>query len=628
MNLPYRCYFHFGYTKGISLLALLLSSVLGIAAPIVVNLKTTFGAVGNGVVNDQPAFDKAEAFLKTHPNQVKLLIPAGTYVVGRQDGLQSDNPLQISKCTNLTIEGAGPTRTHIRFQDNMKFGAFDPATHQPLSYGVPGGSDKVATPGYFLWLEECTNVRIKGLDIDGNNRHFQVGGPVSDGGYQVSNDGIMMMDCNAITLEQLTVRYFGRDGLQIKHGRHPSTFDSPLNNFQLRDCAFEYNGRQGMSWTGGRGLTAVRCKFNHTGRARIQSAPGAGVDIEAEDGSKIEQGVFRECEFIDNLGVGMVSDQPELARDIRAIHFEKCLFWGTSAYSTWVRKIGFSFTNCTFFGTIVHGADAATDAEATKYTNCSFELRPYQGKPAYGSLLVESYLKGYRMQFTNCHFRLNTYGQNFYYIFLGDHPVADFVHFRNCDFVTRYKTDPTQNALSYLVGGSFDGNNRFVDSTAIKRTGPAYVRDASQKLITTSFSPAVVSGGLLTLASGPDIMHKVENQRFLTIGRDAQDAAAVILAEHNELLVYNSTVTVNDNARLIVRRGGLLRATASSTFVINGTLVLEDGAFLCLDPSTTIKWGPKAQLLRAPGATIGTDEQRYPSAVGKPGCIADIKIAK
>lgn len=606
----------------------LLSGPAAVAAPVVVNLKTTFGAVGNGVADDQPAFDKAEAFLKTHPDQVKLLIPAGTYVVGRQHGLLGDNPLQISKCTNLTIEGAGPARTHIRFRDGMKFGAFDPATGQPLSYGVPGGSDKVATPGYFIWLEECTNVRIKGLDVDGNNPHFRVGGPVSDGGYQVSNDGIILMDCNAVTLEQVTLRYFGRDGLQIKHGRHPTTFASPSNNFQLRDCAFEYNGRQGLSWTGGKGLTATRCKFNHTGRGRIQSAPGAGVDIEAEDGSKIEQGLFRECEFIDNVGVGMVSDQPELARDIRAIHFERCLFWGTSAYSTWVRKIGFSFSYCTFFGTIVHGCDAATDADATKYDHCSFELRPYQGKPAFGTLLVETYLKGFRMQFTNCHFRLNTYGQSFYYVFLGDHPAADFVRFRGCDFVVRYQTDPTQNALSYLVGGLFEGNNRFLDSTAIRRPGPPPARNASQKLITTSFSPAVVSGGTLTLAGGPDIMHKSENQRFLTVGRDAQDAAALILANHNELLVYSSTLTVNDNARLVVQRGGLLRATAGATFVINGTLVLEDGAYLCLDPSTTLRWGPKAQLLRAPGAIIGTDEQRYPSAVGKPACMGDIKVTR
>ena len=37
-----------------------------------------------------------------------------------------------------------------------------------------------------------------------------------------------------------------------------------------------YNGRQGLSVTAGRGYDFIDCKFSHTGRSAISSAPGAG----------------------------------------------------------------------------------------------------------------------------------------------------------------------------------------------------------------------------------------------------------------------------------------------------------------------------------------------------------------
>ena len=46
----------------------------------------------------------------------------------------------------------------------------------------------------------------------------------------------------------------------------------------------EYNGRQGLSVCGVRGLTAIGCKFNYTGQDGLMSAPSAGIDFENELG--------------------------------------------------------------------------------------------------------------------------------------------------------------------------------------------------------------------------------------------------------------------------------------------------------------------------------------------------------
>jgi hypothetical protein len=151
------------------------------------------------------------------------------------------------------------------------------------------------------------------------------------------------------------------------------------------------------------------------------------------------------------------------------------------------------------------------------------------------------------------------------------------------------------------------------------------VRDPTHKLITSSFSPAIVSKGTLKLAAGPDWMHKVENQQTLTIGQDAKDIAELQVASHNELLVYASTVTINENAKLVIKPGGLLRTVSGSTLNVNGTIEVEAGGYLCLDQYTTINKGPKARIVVSPAAIVGTDELRYPGPANrKPNALGQL----
>jgi hypothetical protein len=149
------------------------------------------------------------------------------------------------------------------------------------------------------------------------------------------------------------------------------TARSPRFQVSLLDCVFDSNGRQGLSWVGGTGLLAERCRFSRTGRAGIMSPPGAGVDIEAEL-SVCRNGRFVDCQFSDNAGVGLLAE----AGDIANVQFEGCTFVGTTNWSAWPKKPFMTFNDCTFVGALTNVFPSPTAAPATKFRNCRFRADP------------------------------------------------------------------------------------------------------------------------------------------------------------------------------------------------------------------------------------------------------------
>jgi hypothetical protein len=170
-------------------------------------------------------------------------------------------------------------------------------------------------------------------------------------------------------VENVNVHHLATDGIIISN--QGLTENSPLAPHVMVNIRSEFNGRQGLSWVGGNSLLAVKCAFNHTGRAGLSSSPAAGLDIEAEV-SICRNGLFRDCEFIDNNGLGMVAD----SGDGGYTRFENCTFWGTKNWTIWPRKPGLSFNNCRFYGSIVHawGSKDRPDL-ATRFIHCQFEDR-------------------------------------------------------------------------------------------------------------------------------------------------------------------------------------------------------------------------------------------------------------
>ncbi|MBB1285631.1 right-handed parallel beta-helix repeat-containing protein [Flavisolibacter sp. BT320] len=362
----------------------------------------SFGAKGDGKTNDHEAFQKAAAFFNARSGNGKLQIPKGIYIIGKQEYNTKDsskpvyegsNTLGFNKVSNFTVEGV--EGTVLRYRKGLKFGAFSPGSGKPFLHGknyfVNRGN--LAWIGNALYFTNCNKITITNLELDGNSDGIVLGGVFGDVGYQVQHNGIYIINSKKITIQNIKAHHFGLDGIQVSNETGENKEPDAI---LLKNCEFSYNARQGLSWVGGNSLDAINCKFNHTGRGKFFSMPGAGVDIEAEVGI-IKNGNFISCEFINNVGTGLVADTGPSSD----CTFSNCIFWGVTNWSIWINKPGFKVIDSKIYGSFVHGFDAKTNQQATVFINCLFEDKPYQGKEPYGTFLIETNYKR-RVRFENC----------------------------------------------------------------------------------------------------------------------------------------------------------------------------------------------------------------------------------
>lgn len=373
-----------------------------------VDLQKDCGAKGDGVSNDTDAFQKAAAMIQEAGGGT-LVIPKATYIVGRQTHEPGKHPyyryepiFEAKDLDGLVIEGNGAV---IRLASGLRFGSFDKETgepYEPSSMPFLDHAYRVGV-GNMIFVTGSKNVEIRDLELDGNVSELIIGGQWGDTGRQIEAYGLRLFNNTDVTVERVHSHHHALDGIII--GWRNLKESDPPTPHTLRGCVFEYNGRQGLSWVGGRGLKVYRSKFNHTQRATNQgepfgSAPGAGLDIEAED-SICRDGYFEDCEFLNNGGCGVVAD----SGDGGHTRFVRCLFWGTTSWSVWSNKPGLKYKDCTFHGSVVHAVGSDDPDLATQWTNCVFEDKPWtDGKDAYGGFLAEINGKLKNVTFDGCSF--------------------------------------------------------------------------------------------------------------------------------------------------------------------------------------------------------------------------------
>lgn len=370
-----------------------------------INVKTDCGARGDGRSDDTAAFQKAARLIQARGGGT-LVIPKATYVVGGQKHVEGQTPyyqtasvFQVEKLGFLSVKGNGAT---LRFARGLHFGAFDPQTGQ--RYGkMPDYDHKYAVPvGAMLDISHSRHVAVRDLDLDGNSSAYVLGGGWGDTGRQLAGEGLLLYGNADVQVSRVHSHHHGLDGIMIGWTGLKET--DPATPHTLTDCTFDFNGRQGLSWVGGRGLQAIRCKFDHTGRVQVgtvtlASAPGAGVDIEAEE-SVCRDGYFQDCEFVDNAGCGMVAD----SGDGGYAHFLRCTFWGTTDWSAWSAKPGLKYRDCRFYGSAVHTFGSPDPALATSFIGCRFEDKPWTDGRVYGNYLLDSDRGGENVRFDRCTF--------------------------------------------------------------------------------------------------------------------------------------------------------------------------------------------------------------------------------
>lgn len=339
-----------------------------------------FGAKGDGRTNDTAAFAALSAYVNKRGGGTIIFRPV-TYIVGAHSPRGSVHPggqkaigafpagdiLHFVNCTGAVIVRGNGAR--LRAANGLRFGTFDPLSGRPFEHQMPFTRREFIASPYvgMIFAERCSGlIDISDLELDGNVEGLNVGGRYGDTGWQIPAAGIHLSDnLGAERLSRIHSHHHALDGLQLYSvpGRLASTV--------LQDVRCEYNGRQGCSLTGGRNYVFENCRFVHTGRSKLQSAPGAGVDIEAGT-HPIRKVSFSNCEFSDNTGCGMVAD----SGDTSDVSFDGCRFIGTSSWSAWPNKPRFRFTSCLFVGALVHPYGDVNPSQATRFVDCDFRDDP------------------------------------------------------------------------------------------------------------------------------------------------------------------------------------------------------------------------------------------------------------
>lgn len=349
-----------------------------------------YGLKGDGKTDNTAAFRKLSQFINQQGGNVVVTFSKGTYLAGiqrtdlKREGffLSAEDVFELSMVKNVTINGE--EGTIFKYNMGLFFGSFSVPEMKPLvvtrDFYTPGSAAYV---GNFIKLKQCQNVAIQQIILDGNADASIAGGVYGDVGIQIPYTGIYIENCLNISMIDLKSINFGLDGCQIANA--PRT-DGKSDDVLMANCEFSLNGRQGLSWVRGNQFLAKNCRFNLTGKGKYSSNPGAGVDLEAEDGF-VRNGHFINCVFENNSGCGLVSETGNVS-DCR---FDSCTFIGVTNWSVWVRKPAFTFFDCKIYGSGVHGYDAADDYNATKFIRCLFSDELYQKKTAtYGTFLFES----------------------------------------------------------------------------------------------------------------------------------------------------------------------------------------------------------------------------------------------
>ena len=362
-----------------------------------------FGAVGDGVTDDTTAFQQAAQAIQANGGGTFRLTAGKTYRVGRQYHVAGQYPYYKAESifavqylpNKVIVQG---NNALVKVNDGLRFGSFDKNTGQPINPAMPFLDFECKTEvGNVFQFFGCSDVEVRNVRIHGNIDNLILGGGWGDTGRQCSATGIWLYQNNNAYLYNIESSYNGLDGVMIGYPNLTPSSSATPHTLDYVNCY--YNARQGLSWVGGIGLTVSNSKFNHTGRQRFSSAPGAGVDIEAED-SVNRNGSFTNCEFVNNTGCGMVADCGDSAN----VSFSNCLFWGSTNWSAWPRKPYLSFTGCTFRGTVVNPYGSSTASEATQFTSCTFDDQTGLAYGVYRSAgLVE--MNAQNVKFDSCTFR-------------------------------------------------------------------------------------------------------------------------------------------------------------------------------------------------------------------------------
>lgn len=337
-----------------------------------------FGAVNNGLTECTIAFQRASDYLQK--NGGTLIIDPGIYIVGKQKRSTSFfagysylyEPIISFKDVKYPIKIVGYNAT-LKIKDGLKFGSFNPISGRRDSVRKVGNkSDYNASAYKFIYAENCSNISIEGLTLDGNCTRLDISASFGDEGIQLPATGISLYCNKQVVIKNCTIHHCALDAITIAWTGLKNT--DPLYPHILTNIKATYNGRQGLSWVGGNSLKVTNCEFSFTGKSinnglPVVSKPAAGIDIEIEE-SIIKNGTFNNCFVYNNTGPGLSS----IGHETYNIKFDKVTFIGTTNSAAFPKSQGFSFSNCTFVGKVERIFGSQDKNKAAFFKSCSFTM--------------------------------------------------------------------------------------------------------------------------------------------------------------------------------------------------------------------------------------------------------------
>jgi hypothetical protein len=406
-----------------------------------------FGAKPNDHLSDQKAFNQAAEFINKRKGNVKLIIPEGTYQVGPPYNYKAhlgDIPLarqwdvfSLVNCKNVIIEGLG--KTSIKFMDNIPFGC------------VPYRADKKDSSvhiGTLFRFTSCNNIALKNINTHGNNIKFRLlnNWGVGVNPYEREHEGLFVLNCQKLQVENCNFNYFGRDGVIIIQDEDKQQ----TRDISFRNCNFNYNGRDGLSWCGGENVSFYNCQFSYNASGRIVTNPASGIDIEPERNGTCKNGKFIKCSFVSNGGYGIVSMN---ANETSTMLFDSCKIYGNYNYSIVTNSPKVKFTNSEFAGTAIFSYDASSEEMGMKIINCTFRDSLPGKKVFRGGYMLS--ITGRYIRFSNCIFKSYVVPSLYTEIrkkSKNDHPENTI--FLNCIFDANFRKKSTWDEWAFLVSHS------------------------------------------------------------------------------------------------------------------------------------------------------------------------------
>ncbi|GGC09436.1 right-handed parallel beta-helix repeat-containing protein [Dyadobacter sediminis] len=300
------------------------------------NIQKDFGAIPNDTINDHAAFQAASDFINRRKGYCELIIPAGKYIVGKQEKLgnrdyyyRGIDVIQIINAKNVKIRGE--VGSLLKYDTGFRFGTFNPQDGSSTDITMEctpktkTTSDKRADLGRCILIVNSSNVTVENLELDGNfysetlnnmntykikcmdekspafnPKKINVGGGYGDCGIQLAHYGVLVSHSGNVTLRKVTVQRFGLDGMQIAN----SHSEPGQKNIKIIQCKLDFNARTALALTGGDKMEITGTSLTNTGRC-LYAATGTGVDIEAEVDAKRKEKLvtnvkFTNCSFSNN----------------------------------------------------------------------------------------------------------------------------------------------------------------------------------------------------------------------------------------------------------------------------------------------------------------------------------------